>query len=289
MRVLILGATGSIGGAVTDELLAHGHAVSALARSEASERELNGKSVETIRGDIRDPEPWCRIVHDVDAIIHVAATFTDDMGDVDRALLEALTGQARKAKGRIRFLYTGGCWLYGATGNTVATEETPLDPIPSFAWMEANARIAAGAPNLNATIVHPAMVYERDGGVLSRFLASAERDGAIEVWGSLNTRWPVVHREDLATAYRILMEADASADAYNVAAEQGVRVADIVAAIQQRLGLTADPHVRTVQDAIAEHGDWAAGPALDQQMSAERLIGTTAWRPKHTSILTAIR
>ncbi len=288
MRVFVLGATGSIGGAVTDELLTHGHDVRALARSDASDLTLAAKGVDTVRGDIRDPAPWCSVVDDVDAIVHVAATFDDDMGAIDRRMLQALIAQTEHGAREIRFLYTGGCWLYGATGDIVATEKSKLTPIPAFAWMADNVRLAFAAKNLAVTLVHPAMVYERDGGVLSRFIASAHEDGAVEIWGSADTRWPVVHREDLASAYRLALEAGLPSNSYNVAAEQGVRVGDISAAVHNRLGLTKPPVVRPVADAVAEHGAWAAGPALDQQMSAQRFMKDSGWRPRRVNILEEI-
>src|SRR5437016_5034036 len=42
---------------------------------------------------------------------------------------------ARGAAGPARLIYTGGCWLFGATGDELATEETPFRPLPAFAWM----------------------------------------------------------------------------------------------------------------------------------------------------------
>lgn len=288
MRVFVLGATGSIGSAVTDELLAHGHTVCALARSDASRRALEAKSVEAIAGDIRDPDPWSGVVNDVDAIVHLAATFGDDMGTVDRRLLTAIIARAEQGARNIRLLYTGGCWLYGATGNKVATEQTEFDPIPAFAWMVENAQLAFAAKTLSTTLLHPAMVYERDGGVLSRFLNSARESGAVEMWESADTRWPVVHRKDVASAYRIALENTLPADTYNVAAEPCVRVGDIASAIHRRLGLTVPPVVRPVADAIAEHGAWAAGPALDQQMSGQRFMQDSGWSPAYPSILKEI-
>ena len=288
MRVFVLGATGSIGSAVTDELLAHGHTVIALARSDASRCALDAESVETIGGDIRDPDPWSGVVRDVDAIIHLAATFGDDMGTVDRRLLTSIIARAEQGRRETRLIYTGGCWLYGATGNSVATEHTELNPIPAFAWMVENVRLAFAAKNLSTTLLHPAMVYERDGGVLSRFLNSAREVGAVEIWGSADTRWPVVHRRDVASAYRLALENTLPADTYNVAAETGVRVGDIAAAIHKRLELSGPPVIRPVADAIAEHGAWAAGPALDQQMSGQRFMQDAGWHPAYANILEEI-
>lgn len=279
MRVLLLGATGSIGGAVLPELLRAGHAVLALARSDAAELQLKTAGAEVVRGDLRHPTEWSASIHRVDAVIQVAATFTSDMGEIDRRVVEELIAQGRTAGRTIRFLYTGGTWLYGETGDAVASEDTPFNPIASFTWMVRNGKTILNAPCFSANIIHPGMCYVRDGGVFSRFMP---KDGRIEVWGSLDTRWPLVHRDDLASAYRLVLENGPSGETYNVCAEQGVRVGDVVATMAKRFQVRSAPVVRSLADITAEHGDWAVGPTLDQQMSSRKIRDSLGWKPRHS-------
>jgi nucleoside-diphosphate-sugar epimerase len=288
MRTLVLGGTGSIGGAVTSELSRHGHEVVALARSDAAEAKLLAMGVDVIRGDIRRPKEWSPIVQKVDAVIHVAATFTDDMGEVDRELVDAMLREADHAPGGIRFLYTGGCWLYGETGDNIADEATQFDPIPAFAWMIDNGLRVLGARKLDAMIIHPAMVYHRDGGVLTELISSAQKNGRVEVWGGLHKRWPVVHRDDLAIAYRLILENGRPSESYCVAAEKGVRVGLIAVALGRRFGLVGEPLVRGREEVVSEHGEWAVGPTLDQQMSGDKITRSLGWVPAHKDILSEI-
>jgi len=288
MRVFIMGATGAIGHSIIPELIAHNHEIVALARSDASQAKLEAKDVRVIRGDLRGPMDWCRIIHEVDAIIHVAATFSDDEGDVNRHLVEALIAEAKRAEHKIRFIYTGGCWLFGETGDRVADEESEFDPLPAFKWVVENSRLVFSAPCFETMIIHPAMVYDRDGGTMSRFLSSAQKTGRVEVWGSLKTRWPVVHSEDIAQAYRLILERGQAGQSYCVAAETGVWVSEMAAVIGQRFGLKTDPWVRDVSDVVAAHGEWASGPALDQQISGKKIMRTLGWAPKFKNILAEI-
>ncbi len=92
-------------------------------------RQLAEREGDVLRGDIREPDAWAAAVRNVEGVIHAACTFTEDMGEVDRYLVEALIAEASKAARKIRFVYTGGAWLYGATGDWVATEETPLNDL----------------------------------------------------------------------------------------------------------------------------------------------------------------
>jgi nucleoside-diphosphate-sugar epimerase len=289
VRVLVIGATGTIGEPIAAELADHGHKVVALARSDDAARNLAAAGARVVRGDLRKPGEWAPVIHEVDAVIHVAATFTEDMGEVDRELVGALTSEAEKGSQRIRFIYTGGCWLYGVTGDRVADEATPFDPIPSFAWMVDNGRRILAAMNLDAMVIHPAMVYDRDGGVLRRLIASATEQGRVEIWGSPETRWPVVHRRDLAVAYRLVLESGRPSRSYCVAAQHGVRVDRIADILAQRFGLTEGPLIRATDEVVAEQGAWAVGPTLDQQMSGDRIMRELGWSPSHRDILSEIR
>jgi len=282
MKVLILGATGSIGTAVSAELAAHGHDVVALARSDASDTSLKAKGYQTLRGDLLRPAEWADAVRRVDAVIHVAATFDDDMEVVDRTLVTALIDAAGAPERPIRFIHTGGCWLYGATGDAVATEETPFDPIPAFEWAVETAGMLERAPAFSTAIIHPAMVYHRGGGVLEGFLESAGAGGQIALWGPAGTRWPLIHRDDLAVAYRVLAERADLTGHFNASAEAGVPIGEIAGAICAKLGVTPAYTERDPDAAIAELGAWAEGMFLDQQMACPRLAAETGWRAKIT-------
>lgn len=289
MRILMLGATGYIGSSVCDEMIANGHTVLALARSDTSAQQLCAKGADILRGDLRNPHEWRDAVRDVDAVVHTAVTFTEDMGDVDRQVVEALISSRSQASGSIRFVYTGGCWLYGQTGDTIATEEQPFDPLAAFSWMITNGSALLQAPCFETVIVHPGMVYDRNGGAVARFISSASEDGAIRIVGSPATRWPMVHRLDLATAYRLVLERGAPGQSYNVATEPGVAVGDIAGATAKRFGVTAAPTVLGVSEVIEAYGGWAAGWALDQQMSSEKISNDLHWRPSRTDVLDEIR
>ena len=279
MKVFLLGATGTIGAPLLTELVGEGYRVTALARSEASAEAVTRAGAEVVRGDLRAPELWAGAIREADAVVHAAATFTEDMGEVDRLLVGAAAAGAPR---RQRFVYTGGCWQYGPTGDHVATEETALDPIPAFAWMIENARRLAAADTFDLLGVHPAMVYVRDGGTFTRMTNEAREAGRVTVWGNAETRWPLVHGRDLARAYRLVLDHGRPGRDYNVAAEEGVPVGRIAAAIGARLGITAPPHVRPAPEVVAAEGDWALGPMLDQQMSADRIRRELGWEPEFT-------
>jgi nucleoside-diphosphate-sugar epimerase len=282
MRVFILGGTGSIGTALVRDLRARAHDVVALSRSNMSDEKVRSFGATPRRGDLRDPATWIDEAFEHDAIVHVAATFTEDMGEVDNQVVSEFIGAAKAANDKRRLLYTGGCWLYGETGSDIAIEERPFDPLPAFAWMVENAKRLLETPNLSTAIVHPAMVYHPHGGVFAHFFEAAHQGRPIEIWGSPDTRWPIIHRSDLARAYSGLLDRPDLTGHFNVTAEQGVWVGDIARTIARACGNDLPPVITNVEDLIARHGTWAKGPTLDQQMSAAKLSALTGWTPAIT-------
>lgn len=104
MKVLLAGATGVVGRALIPQLVAAGHTVIALSRSEQALRELAAPPVQTVAADILDREGLLRALdgRSADAIVHHATAIhgtpmrhndlaaTDELRDVGtRHLLAA--------------------------------------------------------------------------------------------------------------------------------------------------------------------------------------------------------
>ncbi|WP_227271774.1 NAD-dependent epimerase/dehydratase family protein [Roseobacter weihaiensis] len=281
MQVFILGGTGTIGTAVVAELVSRNHQVLALSRSEKSDKLLMSAGATPFRGNLTEPNSWADVAVSSDAIIQAAATFGEDMGDVDAKAMKALAQAAETRSAPTRLIYTGGCWLYGETGDEIAMEDRPFNPLPAFSWMVTHAQMLLDAPQLRTAIVHPAMVYDtRDGGVFFRFLSAAKTGQRIEIWGSLATRWPLIESSDLARAYCDLVERSDLVGYFNAVAEEGVTVGRITSVISEAFGSPTEPVIRTVDEAVKENGTWAKGPTLDQQMSARKLQSAVCWQPR---------
>lgn len=283
MHVFILGGTGTIGTAVVAELVSRDHQVLALSRSEKSDDLLISAGATPFRGDLTEPDHWAQAAVSSDAIVQAAATFDEDMGDVDAKAMKALAHASQTRTEPTRLIYTGGCWLYGETGDEAAMEDRPFDPLASFSWMVAHGQMLLDAPKLRTAVVHPAMVYDmRDGGVFHRFLSAAKAGQRIELWGGEATRWPLIESSDLAQLYCDLVERSDLVGHFNAVAEEGVAVGRIASVISEAYGSPADPIIRTVDDVVRENGAWAKGPTLDQRMSARKAQATVGWRPMFT-------
>ena len=280
MRVFVLGGTGSIGGPTVRALVKRGHEVVGLARSESAAKKLAACGALPIPGNIRKPEEWLTALEPCDGVIHAACDFDDAMQEVESRLLDSLLPSlARNAR---RLIYTGGCWLFGATGEHVATEATRFSALPAFAWALQHIRRILETPGIEPVIIHPAMVYTGDAGVFSGFARDAMAGKPIRIVGSANVRWPLVHSDDLADLYVLALERGMARESYIGSAIDGLRVGRIAQAFARRYGGGGrDLKIVSPDEISAELGEWARGYALDQQLSGEKARSNLGWTPTH--------
>jgi nucleoside-diphosphate-sugar epimerase len=282
LRVFLLGGTGSIGSAIVRELVRRGHEIHGLARSDVSAARLAELGAAPHPGDIASPERWVGTLPHIDAMIHAACDFSTVMGEIDRRLLDVLLPALAAQPKNPRFIYTGGCWLFGATSDEVATEATPFRPLPAFAWMVPNLQRVLDAPDIDGIVIHPAMVYEPAGGVFLRFALDARERDAICVVESEAVRWPLVHSEDLANLYALALENAPARSSYIGAAIEGLAVGRIARAFARRFGTKhLKPRIISTAAIEAELGAWAKGFALDQRLSGAKARRELGWTPKH--------
>jgi nucleoside-diphosphate-sugar epimerase len=282
VRVFVLGGTGSIGSAVVRELVQRGHEICGLARSDASAAKLRELGAMPVAGDTAAPEAWAAKLLQVDAVIHAACDFNTGMGTIDRHLLDVLLPALAAQPNRPRFIYTGGCWLFGAAGDDTATEETPFHPLPDFAWMVPHLRRILQTPGIDGIVIHPAMVYTPGGGVFLRFAHEAVEREAIRVVEGEAVRWPLVHSQDLASLYALALEKAPARSSYIGAAIDGLAVGRIARAFAKRFGMRhQQPQIISAETIAAEVGPWAKGYALDQRLSGARARRELGWKPEH--------
>jgi uncharacterized protein YbjT (DUF2867 family) len=112
MRVLVVGATGLLGGEICEKLVGRGHAVRALVRTTSSPerlRRLQSLGVELALGDLKDPGSLRRACTTEEAVVTTAIAFGstqsgDSLETVDRDGQKSLVDAARREQVR-RFVF----------------------------------------------------------------------------------------------------------------------------------------------------------------------------------------
>ncbi len=82
VKILVTGGCGNMGVHVVKSLAQKGHQVRVLDKDEDGLKKLAGDGVETISGDIADKEGVRRAVNGVDAILHLAWSFSENLVDL---------------------------------------------------------------------------------------------------------------------------------------------------------------------------------------------------------------
>ena len=133
MHVFVTGGSGLTGPAIVAELIAAGHTVTGLARSDEAAGRLRGLGADTLAGALEDLYTLQAGAKAADGVIHMAfgGSFADpeDLVRRDRTAIETL-GRALAGSGK-PFVSTSGTLVM--PGGRVTAEDDAPDP-GSIAW-----------------------------------------------------------------------------------------------------------------------------------------------------------
>ncbi|CAK7202860.1 hypothetical protein SEUCBS139899_005587 [Sporothrix eucalyptigena] len=300
MRVFVTGSTGFVGSAVVKELLANGHSVVGLTRSEKGVAQLKTQDVEVVNGTIEDVALLESTAATVDAVIHLA--FVHDFSrfveacEIDRAAITALGKGLVKAGGGLSksLVVTSGCMMVSqGDRGTVYDETSPINthsPLAKARGPSEQVALDFAKPEnggLRASVVRLAPVtHDVDGG-LSGFAGHlagiAIQTGKSAYVGDGLNQWSAGHRADAAALYRLAAEKATPSSIFHANDEQGVEVKALAEAIGKELNV---PIVSLDHAAAADHFSWFLHPcATDNIVSSEATQKALGWTPTHPKLL----
>jgi nucleoside-diphosphate-sugar epimerase len=284
MHIFVTGGTGLIGSAVVAELLANGHTVLALARSEASVVAAEAAGAETLRGSLADLDSLRAGAARADGVIHLAFGDFSSPEALAQAVAEesaavATLGEALVGSDRPFVMVSG-------TPSVPGRVSTEVDPLPTDGPVGGRGRaitavLGLASRRVRTTAVRmPRTVHnEGNGGFAGLLTAIARRTGVSGYPGDGAQRWPAVHALDAAVLFRLALELAPAGTSWHAVADQGDAVLDIAAVIGRRLGLPVE--------AVPQETYGPFGPifATDQPSSSTHTREALGWEPSHPSLL----
>jgi nucleoside-diphosphate-sugar epimerase len=292
MHVFVTGASGHIGAAVVAELLARGHQVTGLCRSDAAAAKLQAARATVVRGTLDDLELLGASARAADGVIHLAfkhelslsgspdgflVAAADDLRAV-QALGAALEGSSKP------LVVTSGTALlaYAGLGRT-GTEADALESGPRIDTENATVSLAQRGVRASVVRLPPTVHSSLDHhGFLSMLIAAARaRGGAIYVCDGEN-RWPAVHTLDAAHLYCLALERAAAGTRLHAVADEGVPFRAIAEAIARGLGLQA---LSISRDEAAALGFVGRFVQVDNPASSARTRELLDWFPTRAGLL----
>lgn len=217
-KVLVVGGAGYLGSVLVGKLLDCGYMVRVLDLlmfGEESLQQYRGrKDFELVVGDIRNIPVVTRAIHDINAVIHLAAVVGDPacrslpIDSVETNYLAArMIAEACKYHNINRFLYASTCSVYGIS-NGILTEESPTNPVSLYSKTKigseeaimgmADSNFAPCA--LRMATLHgwsPRMRFDL---VVNTMTMHAVKNGVVNIHGGAQWR-PLLHVNDAAEAY----------------------------------------------------------------------------------------
>lgn len=288
MRVFVTGASGWIGSAVVPELLAAGHEVVGLARSDSSARSLQAAGAQVQRGTMDDLDVLHAAAQAADGVIHLA--FKHDIAfsgqyqaaaDADRLAVETF-GKALAGSGKPLVIASG---TLGLTPGRVLTESDGQLGDQGTRHVTARIGVALADQGVRPTVLRlpPTVHGQGDNGFMASIVNIARTKRVSAYVGDGSNRWPAVHRLDAAALFRLALEKAPAGSTVHAVADEGVPLREVAEVIGRHLDV---PVVSIDPADAAEHFTWLGGfIGLDSPAASTATRQMLGWQPTQPGLV----
>jgi nucleoside-diphosphate-sugar epimerase len=257
MSVFVTGASGWIGSAVVDQLLAGGYEVTGLARSDASAADLEAKGVHVRRGDLDDLDSIRAGAESAEAVIHLANKHDWSnpaaSSAAERAAVQTI-GDALVGTGH-RFLLASGVAALTQGKPAAETDASPFHGPQSPRGGSENLAFEFVERGVHAVSLRfaPTVHGARDHGFIASIASIARTKGVSGYPGDGSNRWAAVHRSDAARLVVLGLEKAVAGARLHAVAEEGIPTREIAIAIGRAFDL---PVTSVEPDDVRDQFGW---------------------------------
>jgi nucleoside-diphosphate-sugar epimerase len=300
VHVFVTGGTGHSGSYIIPELVAAGHEVTGLARSDAAAAAVSALGATVRRGDLEDLDGLKEAAAESDGVIHVAHRQellpSGGLDAVAAAELRIVLAYGEALAGTGKPLVAAGS--IGSPGNLgrPATEEDPALPggdqhtgtlrvrnVVETAVIDLAERGVRSSVVRIANIAHS--TTDR-AGFLVQLIALAKEKGVVGYPGDGANLWNAVHVRDAAALFRMALEKGPAGTNWHAVGDGAIPLREIAEAIGSRLDL---PAVSIPRDVLMVPGYFGfLANIVTQSYPASNLITrrTLGWEPTQPGLLT---
>jgi nucleoside-diphosphate-sugar epimerase len=281
MRIFVTGATGFIGTELVKELIAAGHHVRGLTRSDTGAEQLKAAGAEVHRGNITDLDSLRSGATGMDVVVNLAfnhdfTKFAENAADELKAI-ETLGSTMEPSK---LLVVSGGIGVTpGAPGQPRKESDPPVDSqtIPRKPEVAAHAVAATG---VHVAVVRLPQVHDtRKAGLVTWLIQIAREKGVSAYVGDGKNRWAAGPLMDVAHLYYLAAEKSVpGVTTYHAVQEEGVSLRDIAETIGKGLNV---PVVSIPAEKAVEHFGPFFGrfATVDMPASSDWTRKTLSWNP----------
>ena len=280
MRIFVTGATGFIGTELVKELVAAGHQVRGMTRSDAGVEQLKAIGAQVHRGDLQDIDSLRAGATGMDAVVNLAfshewSKFAQNAQDEIKAI-EALGSVLKPGK---LLVVTSGIGITSGAPGQVRKETDPAVDSPAIPRKPEQAARAVAAGGVHVAIVRLPQVHDtRKQGLVTMLIQIAREKGVSAYVGDGAIRWAAGPLKNVAHLYRLAVEkTGAGVTTYHAVQEEGVSLKAVAETIAKGLDV---PVISIPAEKAAEHfGMFGHFATLDMPASSEWTCKTLQWDP----------
>ena len=241
MRVLVTGASGFVGRALTESLSRAGYHVRAAARSPAKVPAAEFVNIVTLP-DLSRPVDWRPLLADVDAIVHLAgiahvshAIPDSEYDRINRIATKELALAASLSANIRRLVFVSSIRAQtGPAANTVLTETDTPQPTDAYGRSKLAAEAFVRGYGVPATILRPVVIY---GPGAQGNVAQLEKLSRLPVplpFRAFDQRRSLLALENMLSAIRFVLERPATAnETYIVSDPTALSLAEMIAILRR--------------------------------------------------------